>query len=574
MSTIDTVRGPVALDALGQTLAHEHVLFIDSEFVRFYPELAWGGDRSVVVEKVVQKLQDVRDRGIQTILDCTALLHGRDMDFLREVNDRVDLNIIVSTGIYTFDHLPHHIASLSRFTSSSDDILTRMFLRDLTVGVADSGIRAQSIKIAVDKAGFTPNIERIFRAAGKASSETGAPITVHTHPADKQAAQALEILTSEGADASTIVIGHSGDTTDVDYLRSIIDAGAVVGSDRFGLYLIPGTASEDERIDVLKTLAAEGKAARIVLSHDAVLYSDWSEPGSTEKVEALKTWVPTRISDVVLPALRRARRRGFRHRGDDGHRPGVSVHEYRLLSGRLHGRVAIVTGAGNGVGKAIAHSLAAQGASVVVNDLGTTPTGDGMSSDAADATVAEIRSAGGAAVANYDSVADKDGCTNLVMTANEAFGSVDILIANAGAVLPGSFDATDEQFAAVINLVLGQKFWLSRLVVPGMLERGFGRIVMTTSEGARGKVGKPLFGMSMAGTIGMMKGLAHDVQGTGVTVNALAPGAATRTYRNALPALEAEYQRRPPFGRAVAAGAQGSWAGRARAADRDMAVHR
>lgn len=304
MSTVETVRGPVAVDALGQTLAHEHVVFSDSEFARFYPELAWGGERSTVVEKVVRQLQDVRDRGIDTILDCTALLHGRDMDFLREVNDRVDLNIIASTGIYTFDHLPHHIASLSRFTNSADDILTRMFLRDITVGIADSGVKAQSIKIAVDTVGFTPNIERIFRAAGKASAETGAPITVHTHPADKQAARALELLTEEGADPRTVVIGHSGDTTDIDYLRSIIDAGAIVGSDRFGLYLVPGTASEEERLDVLTTLAGEGKADRIVLSHDAVLYSDWSEPGANDHVEGLKTWVPTRISDIILPALR------------------------------------------------------------------------------------------------------------------------------------------------------------------------------------------------------------------------------------------------------------------------------
>lgn len=304
MSTVETVRGPVAVEALGQTLAHEHVVFIDAEFARFYPELAWGGERSAVVERVVQQLQAVRDRGIGTILDCTALLHGRDMDFLREVNDRVDLNVIASTGIYTFDHVPHHIASQSRFTNSSDDILTRMFLRDITVGIGDSGVKAQSIKIAVDKAGFTPNIERIFKAAGKASAETGAPVTVHTHPADRQASQALELLSGEGADLSTVVIGHSGDTTDIDYLRSIIDAGAVIGDDRFGLYLLPNTASEDERVDILAVLAAEGKADRIVLSHDAVLYSDWSEPGSLDGVEALKTWVPTHISDVVLPKLR------------------------------------------------------------------------------------------------------------------------------------------------------------------------------------------------------------------------------------------------------------------------------
>lgn len=208
------------------------------------------------------------------------------------------------------------------------------------------------------------------------------------------------------------------------------------------------------------------------------------------------------------------------------------------MSQRLKNRVAIVTGAGNGVGKAIALSLAAQGARVVVNDLGTSPTGTGMSSAAADATVAEIIASGGEAVANYDSVADPNGCANVVRTAVESFGPVDILIANAGAVLPGGIDATDDELKKVFDLVVFQKFWLSRLVVPGMVERGYGRIIATASEGARGAVGKPLFAASMGATVSMMKGLATDLTGTGVTANVLAPGASTRTYQNALPALE------------------------------------
>jgi NAD(P)-dependent dehydrogenase (short-subunit alcohol dehydrogenase family) len=93
-----------------------------------------------------------------------------------------------------------------------------------------------------------------------------------------------------------------------------------------------------------------------------------------------------------------------------------------------------------------------------------------------------------------------------------------------------------------MNLFLGQKFWLSRLVVPGMVERGYGRIISTASEGARGSVGNPLFAAAMGGTVSMMKGLATDLQGTGVTANVLAPGAATRTYQLALPGLEAAYK--------------------------------
>jgi NAD(P)-dependent dehydrogenase (short-subunit alcohol dehydrogenase family) len=107
------------------------------------------------------------------------------------------------------------------------------------------------------------------------------------------------------------------------------------------------------------------------------------------------------------------------------------------MSERLKGKIAIVTGAGNGVGKACALSLAVEGARVVVNDLGTNAAGAGMSSAAADATVAKIRAAGGEAVANYDSVATAQGCANLVATAEDAFGPVDIVLAIAGAVMPG-----------------------------------------------------------------------------------------------------------------------------------------
>jgi phosphotriesterase-related protein len=305
MSKVATVRGPVEVSALGPTLAHEHPISISAEFVRFYPELAWAGDRSAVVKRVAGKLQEVRARGITTIIDATANMHDRDLDFVREVNDLVDLNIIISTGIYTYDYLPPHI-SYRRPKSVEDDILFRMFLRDITVGVADSGVKAMSIKIAVDHPGFTPNIERIFKAAGKASAETGATITVHSDPHRKQAAQALDILTGQGADPSTIVIGHSGDTTDLDYLRGIADAGAVVGHDRFGLYMIPGCADEDQRVEVVRTLTAEGRADRIVLAHDCVLYSDWGEPRDAAGVPGLETWVPTRISDVVVPKLKAA----------------------------------------------------------------------------------------------------------------------------------------------------------------------------------------------------------------------------------------------------------------------------
>jgi NAD(P)-dependent dehydrogenase (short-subunit alcohol dehydrogenase family) len=192
--------------------------------------------------------------------------------------------------------------------------------------------------------------------------------------------------------------------------------------------------------------------------------------------------------------------------------------------------VALVTGAGNGIGKACALSLAAHGAKVLVNDLGTTEVGDGANATAADTTVAEIVAAGGEAVASHDSVADSAGCEHAVSLATEAFGKVDILVACAGALLESSITATDEQYRRFLDLFLSQKFWLSRALLPGMLERGWGRIITTTSYGATGLLGSPIFAASMGGVISLTKALAHEYAESGVTANCLAPGAATRLH--------------------------------------------
>ena len=198
----------------------------------------------------------------------------------------------------------------------------------------------------------------------------------------------------------------------------------------------------------------------------------------------------------------------------------------------MQGRAALVTGSGNGIGKEIALLLAAEGASVVVNDLGTDVHGEGTSSEAADATVAEIIAAGGTAVANYDSVADPDGCARAVQTAVDAFGSCDIVVANAGALLDThqGILMTDESWLRLSNLYLGQKFWLVRAALPSMLERGWGRVLFATSEIARGTQANPLGAAVFNGGIGMIRDLANQHRTSGVTFNCYAPGAATRTF--------------------------------------------
>jgi NAD(P)-dependent dehydrogenase (short-subunit alcohol dehydrogenase family) len=200
------------------------------------------------------------------------------------------------------------------------------------------------------------------------------------------------------------------------------------------------------------------------------------------------------------------------------------------MTGRIAGRVALVTGAGNGIGRACAMALAEHGASVVVNDLGTNEFAEGRAPSPADTTTADIRAAGGAAEPSYDSVADAQGCASAVRLAVDAFGRLDIVVGCAGAIIDGSLRADDATYQRFLDLFMSQKFWLARAAIPAMAERGWGRFISTTSHGATGMLGQPVFAAAMGAVISMTKAIAHEYRGTGVTANCLAPGAATRLH--------------------------------------------
>jgi len=198
--------------------------------------------------------------------------------------------------------------------------------------------------------------------------------------------------------------------------------------------------------------------------------------------------------------------------------------------GLLDGRVAVITGSGRGIGREFALCMAAEGAKVVINDVGVSLDGRGTEEDPAANVCREIEALGGRAVPNYDSVTDFAGAENIVNTAVESFGKIDILVNNAGIVRDRTLVKMDESdFDAVIAVHLKGSFNCARHAAPLMKDQGYGRIInITSSAGLRGNFGQTNYGAAKAGLMGMTFIWAMELGRYGVTVNAVAPAGATR----------------------------------------------
>jgi phosphotriesterase-related protein len=299
MAQVETVRGPVDIDAMGVTLMHEHVFILNEEIRENYPsEYPADWDEDAQVDDAIVKLTALADRGCRTIVDPTVIGLGRDIRRIKRVAGGTELNIIVATGLYTYNDVPFYFSYRLPRPGGADP-MAELFVRDITTGIADTGVKAAFLKCAVDEPGLTPGVERVLRAVCRAHAETGAPITVHTHPRSGTGREVVRVLKEEGADMTKVVLGHSGDTTDLDYLTELADAGCLLGMDRFGINLI---TSLEDRVATVTALCARGYAESMVLSHDAACYIDWFPPDSVQRFAP--DWHVQHLFDDVLPALR------------------------------------------------------------------------------------------------------------------------------------------------------------------------------------------------------------------------------------------------------------------------------
>jgi len=198
--------------------------------------------------------------------------------------------------------------------------------------------------------------------------------------------------------------------------------------------------------------------------------------------------------------------------------------------GRLDGKAAVVTGAGRGIGRAIAELLAAEGAAVVVNDVGSEVDGRGAGTSVADEVVAAIRERGGRAVASHESVADYAAAERIVATAVREFGAIDVLVNNAGILRDRMlFNMSEEEWDAVIAVHLKGTFNCTRHAAVQMRQQRRGRIIsISSTSGVYGNSGQANYGAAKDGIAGFTRVVSRDLGRYGITVNAVCPGALTR----------------------------------------------
>jgi phosphotriesterase-related protein len=295
---VETACGPIDIARLGPTLMHEHVFVLDFEIFHNYPE-EWG-DEEQRVASAVARMNELKSRGVDTIVDLTVMGLGRYIPRIARVAAQTELNIVVATGFYTYDNLPFYFHYRGPDTVfGGPEPLVDMFVRDITKGIADTGIKAGILKCATDVHGVTKDIERILRATAHAHRQTGIPISTHTAARRKVGLDQQRIFREEGVDLSRVVIGHSGDTTDLAYLEELIANGSYIGMDRFGIDTI---LSFEDRVNTVAEMCRRGHAPHMVLSHDAACFNHWL-PEAPIKA-ALPRWNYMHIHNDVIPALK------------------------------------------------------------------------------------------------------------------------------------------------------------------------------------------------------------------------------------------------------------------------------
>jgi phosphotriesterase-related protein len=301
---VNTVTGAISTADLGIALMHEHIL---------YGQPGWEGDQSVapldresIVKAGVETLKELKSLGLQTWVDATPNDGGRAPEIYREISEKTGVHIVCATGYFN-EHMG--MPAYWKFRSMLADVVSEMaelFVKEITVGIRDTGIKAGVIKIASSKDQISDYERMVFQAAARAQKETGVPIITHTEEGTMGAEQA-ELLIQAGVPPNQIQIGHMSDVVDVEHQLGLIKQGVFVAWDRMGLQVLMGCPMDEARYPVLVDLIKRGHADQLMISHDFVI----SFPGRPVDIPddfqpLIAKWHPSNLFKTVIPKLREA----------------------------------------------------------------------------------------------------------------------------------------------------------------------------------------------------------------------------------------------------------------------------
>ena len=305
MPRVETVKGAIEAEELGTTLIHEHLCVRDEAVHVQWPnagtikeEAPYAAEPGEEYGIALSAAKAALELGVKTICDPSAMFLGRDVELMRRVSKETGLQVVPCTGIYTYDHLPQF------FLTRDPDQIAELFVGDIERGIQGTEIKAGFIKCAADEPGVTENIEKVHRAAARASLRTGAPIMAHTRPASNTGPRQIEIFEEEGVELSKVQLAHTGDTTDLDYIERVLDKGVWIGLDRYGLEMY---LPFEQRQATTRALLERGYAERIFLSADSCATIDYyPPPAAAQVIEAglVKDWTIRLVPEKVLPELR------------------------------------------------------------------------------------------------------------------------------------------------------------------------------------------------------------------------------------------------------------------------------
>ncbi len=296
MTTINTVTGTINSDTMGRTLIHEHALigfpgwFLDNRQPKF--------KRDEALARVIGAFEELKDHGVDTVVDPCPSDLGRDVEFNAEVSQATGVNLVAATGVYyEAAGMPYTLGHLEQAE------ITDIFIKEIEDGVGDSGIKPGIVKIATGDGLVTDYEKKIVAAAAAAAKATNIPVLSHTENCTCGHDQ-IDIVTGQGVSADHLLVGHSDGTDDMAYQESLAARGVYVGFDRFGIEVI---VPDETRMTCLKNLVDKGYRDQLMMSHDTVnclMGGLAGVPLGTNPEDILPNWRMTHIFERIIPELK------------------------------------------------------------------------------------------------------------------------------------------------------------------------------------------------------------------------------------------------------------------------------